>query len=75
MGGTIGDVQGQLGGALEGIQGQLPGIQDQLTGLSDTMIPQLKDIATSPGVTNLGASLQKSVAGFNFGGGLVPKGF
>ena len=75
LGGTIGDVQGQLGGALEGIQGQLPGIQDQLTGLSDTMIPQLKDIATSPGVTNLGASLQQSVAGFNFGGGLVPKGF
>ena len=75
LGGTIGDVQGQLGGALEGIQGQLPGIQDQLTGLSDTMIPQLKDIATSPGVTNLSASLQQNVAGFNFGDGLVPKGF
>ena len=75
LGGTIGDVQGQLGGALEGIQGQLPGIQDQLTGLSDTMIPQLKDIATSPGVTNLAASLQQNVAGFNFGDGLVPKGF
>ena len=72
---TLGDVQGQLGGALEGIQGQLPGIQDQLTGLSDSMIPQLKDIATSPGVTNLGASLQSNVAGFNFGGGLIPKGF
>ena len=75
LSGTIGDVQGQLGGALEGIQGQLPGIQDQLTDLSGTMNSQLKDIATSPGVTNLGASLQKSVAGFNFGGGLVPKGF
>ena len=75
MGSTIGDVQGQVGGALEGIQGQLPGIQNQLTNLSGTMNSQLKDIATSPGVTNLGASLQQSVAGFNFGGGLVPKGF
>ena len=72
---TLGGVQGQLGGALEGIQGQLPGIQDQLTGLSDTMIPQLESFATSPGVTNLGASLQQGFAGFNFGGGLIPKGF
>ena len=75
MSGTIGDVQGQLGGALEGIQGQLPGIKSQLTDLSSTLNPALKDIATSPGVTNLGASLQQSVAGFNFGSGLVPKGF
>ena len=46
-----------------------------LMNLSSTMNPVLKDIATSPGVTNLGASLQQSVAGFNFGDGLVPKGF
>ena len=75
MEGTIGEVQGQLGGALEGIQGQLPGIQNQLTDLSGAMNSQLKDIATSPGVTNLGASLQQNVAGFNFGGGLIPKGY
>ena len=72
---TIGNVQDQVGGALEGIEGQLPGMKADLMNLSSTMNPVLKDIATSPGVTNLGASLQQSVAGFNFGGGLVPKGF
>ena len=75
LGGTIGDVQGQLGGALKGIEGQLPGMKADLANLSSTMNPALKDIATSPGVTNLGASLQEGFAGFNLGGGLVPKGF
>ena len=75
LSGTIGDVQDQVGGALKGIEGQLPGMKTDLMNLSSTMNPVLKDIATSPGVTNLGASLQQSVAGFNFGGGLVPKGF
>ena len=72
---TIGDVQDQVGGALKGIEGQLPGMKADLMNLSSTMNPVLKDIATSPGVTNLGASLQEGFAGFNFGGGLVPKGF
>ena len=72
---TLGDVQGQLGGALEGIQGQLPGMEAQLTNLSSSVVPQLKDIATLPGVTNLGTSLQEGFAGFNFGGGLIPKGY
>ena len=72
---TLGDVQGQLGGALEGIQGQLPGMEAQLKGLSASVVPQLESFATSPGVTNLGASLKQGVAGFNFGDGLIPKGF
>ena len=46
-----------------------------LENLSSTVNPVLKDIATSPGVTNFSASLQQNVAGFNFGGGLIPKGY
>ena len=64
-----------MGGALKGIEGQLPGMKTDLMNLSSTMNPVLKDIATSPGVTNLSASLQEGFAGFNFGDGLVPKGF
>ena len=46
-----------------------------LENLSSTMNPVLKDIATSPGVTNFSTSLKEGVAGFNFGGGLIPKGY
>jgi len=72
---TLGNVQDQVGGALKGIEGQLPGMKADLENLSSTMNPVLKDIATSPGVTNLGASLQEGIVGFNFGGGLIPKGY
>ena len=72
---TLSNVQDQVGGALKGIEGQLPGMKANLENLSSTVNPVLKDIATSPGVTNFSASLQQNVAGFNFGGGLIPKGY
>ena len=73
---TLGDVQDQLGGALEGIQGQLPSMQADLMNLSSTVNPVLKDIAISPGVTNLGEALKANSGAFaNFGQGLVPTGY
>ena len=38
-------------------------MQDQLMGAADTLIPQLVSFATSPGVANLGSSLQGSIGG------------
>ena len=54
---------GQAGDLAKGLGDQLPGMQDQLMGAADTLIPQLESFATSPGVANLGSSLQGSIGG------------
>ena len=56
---------GQAGDLAKGLGDQLPGMQDQLMGAADTLIPQLESFATSPGVANLGSSLQGSIGGID----------
>ena len=62
-------------------------MQDQLLNAKDTLIPELKEIATSDAVADLGESLQGSVSNIqsalqansgafaNFGQRLVPTGY
>mgnify|MGYP001370743751 FL=1 len=83
----LGSLAGKAGDLAKGLGDQLPGMQDQLMGAADTLIPQLESFATSPGVANLGSSLQGSIGGIgdalkansgafaNFGQGLVPTGY
>ena len=78
---------GQAGALAQGLGDALPGMQDQLLNAKDTLIPELKEIATSDAVADLGESLQGSVSNIqsalqansgafaNFGQGLVPTGY
>ncbi len=59
----LGSLAGKAGDLAKGLGDQLPGMQDQLMGAADTLIPQLESFATSPGVSNLGSSLQGSIGG------------
>ena len=59
----LGSLAGKAGDLAKGLGDQLPGMQDQLMGAADTLIPQLESFATSPGVANLGSSLQGSIGG------------
>ena len=83
----LGGLAGEAGALAQGLGDALPGMQDQLLNAKDTLIPELKEIATSDAVADLGESLQGSVSNIqsalqansgafaNFGQGLVPTGY
>ena len=84
---NLGGLAGEAGALAQGLGDALPGMQDQLLNAKDTLIPELKEIATSDAVADLGESLQGSVSNIqsalqansgafaNFGQGLVPTGY
>ena len=83
----LGGLAGEAGALAQGLGDALPSMQDQLLNAKDTLIPELKEIATSDAVADLGESLQGSVSNIqsalqansgafaNFGQGLVPTGY